>query len=472
MKEPQVRVGILSAPQIKFDLPTPYLMWGDYSSGVVTYHKIVSGPQTVSYEYGKILWNGRKFEHLRFEPVDESAFFELKDVTIGIGFHWERKENQRFQGVLKFVPDNGKLIAVNVIRVEEYLTSVISSEMSANASLELLKAHAVISRSWVLSQSCLSPGPSPVERGTDTPGDGLRWYNRDSHHLFDVCADDHCQRYQGITRASTDLVKQAVAATRGQVLQYGGKICDARYSKCCGGALEEFQYCWEDTPHPYLRKQRDFRVFHPNSCDLSSEAIRSGNALPELPDLTDEQEATRWIRTTPPAFCHTTDKRILSQVLNHYDQETTDFYRWKVEYTQNELSALIKERSGIDYGQIVDLIPVARGTSGRIWKLKIVGTRRTLTIGKELEIRRTLSASHLYSSAFVVEKEGSLPVEEAADEAVATTVPARFVLIGAGWGHGVGLCQIGAAVMGEQGYKYDAILLHYYNGASIVSLYE
>ena len=345
--------------------------------------------------------------------------------------------------------ENGKLTGINVIHVEDYLTSVISSEMSATASLELLKAHAVISRSWLLVQiqknKEIAEAQTDYSAFTQTDEELIRWYDREDHTHFDVCADDHCQRYQGITRASTDIVRQAIAATRGQVLTSEGKICDARFSKCCGGAFEEFQYCWEDIKYPYLAKQRDYRV--------DSE---------KLPDLTQEAEAERWIRTSPEAFCNTTDKKILSQVLNSYDQETTDFYRWKVEYTQDELSALILKRSGIDYGQIIDLIPIARGTSGRLWKLKIVGTKKTLTIGKELEIRRTLSPSHLYSSAFVVDR------TEVSEEGV----PGRFILTGAGWGHGVGLCQIGAAVMGEQGYEYDAILLHYYIGASIDKLYD
>ena len=237
-------------------------------------------------------------------------------------------------------------------------------------------------------------------------------------------------------------MQQAIQATRGQVLLYGDKICDARFSKCCGGAFEEFQYCWEDVKYPYLVKQRDSKT------------------IQELPDLRIETEAEQWIRTSPEAFCNTTDKKVLSQVLNNYDQETTDFFRWKVTYQQKELSELITKRSGIDYGQILDLIPMERGTSGRLTKLKIVGTKRTLTIGKELEIRRTLSTSHLYSSAFVVDKKH---IEDG--------VPSSFTLTGAGWGHGVGLCQIGAAVMGEQGYKYNDILLHYYIGASIDKLY-
>lgn len=450
MKEPKVHVGILSEKRIKFVLPTYYEAQGSYCQGVVTRCKVVSGEQEVTYDNGEIQWDGSSYESLVFIPFDyDNDAFELKDVTIGVNFHWERKENQRFMGALKFIVEDEKLTAVNLINVEDYLTSVISSEMSATASLELLKAHAVISRSWLMAQIQKNKENASTSAGsssfTRTDEELIRWYDREDHTHFDVCADDHCQRYQGITRASTDIVKQAIAATRGQVLMSGGEICDARFSKCCGGAYEEFQYCWEDKKYPYLAKKRD----------LVTETA-------ELPDLTKEAEADRWIRTSPEAFCHTTDKRILSQVLNNYDQETTDFYRWKVEYTQDELAKLIRERSGIDFGQLIDLIPVARGTSGRIWKLKIVGTKQTLIIGKELEIRRTLSPSHLYSSAFVVDKE----------DIAADGIPGRFILTGAGWGHGVGLCQIGAAVMGEQGYKYDQILLHYYIGATIEKLYE
>lgn len=447
MNEPYVQVGIVFDPQIEFTLLTPYQQNGQK----------VDGHQTATFDHGRILWQGRLYDELLFEPEDEqTASFELHGVTIGINFHWERKEDQRFQGALRIIVEDNHLTAVNVIRVEDYLTSVISSEMSATASLELLKAHAVISRSWLLAQinknKEIEAQHTDYSACTQTDDELIRWFDREDHTRFDVCADDHCQRYQGITRASTDIVRQAIQATRGQVLISEDKICDARFSKCCGGAFEEFQYCWEDTPYPYLRKQLDRR-------------IRQGQTsvpYPALPDLTVEAEADRWIRTSPEAFCNTTDKHILSQVLNNYDQETTDFYRWRVEYTQEELAALILKRSGVDYGQIIDLIPVARGTSGRLWKLKIVGTKRTLTIGKELEIRRTLSSSHLYSSAFVVDKHDLSP----------EGIPARFTLIGAGWGHGVGLCQIGAAVMGEQGYKYDEILLHYYIGANIEKIYS
>lgn len=450
MKKPKVNVGILSEPQIEFNLPDYHRMFGTYCSGVVTYSTIVSGRQTATYQEGQILWNGRLFDDLVFYPIyDDTDVFELLNVAIGIHFHWERREDQRFLGALKIIVTDDRLTAINEINVEDYLVSVISSEMSATASVELLKAHAVISRSWLLSmdnsmQRKADKDNSAAQHSAancqlSTVNSQLSWYERDSHQHFDVCADDHCQRYQGITRATTPQVAEAVSATRGQVLMFAGKICDARFSKCCGGALEEFRYCWADVDHPYLRKQRDCK------------------AVTTLPDLTREEEAEAWIRTSPTAFCHTTDKHILSQVLNSYDQETTDFYRWKVSYTQAELSALILQRSGVDYGEIIDLIPIARGTSGRLWKLKIVGTKQTLIIGKELEIRRTLSPTHLYSSAFVVDKEDISP----------EGIPGRFILTGAGWGHGVGLCQIGAAVMAEQGYDYKDILQHYYPGAKI-----
>ena len=437
MKEPKVQVGILSEPQIEFILLNSYHIKG----------KEIAGRQVVTYVDGQIRWQGHLYDELLFEPMhEESDAFELLNVTIGINFHWERKEDQRFMGALKIIVENEKLTGINVIHVEDYLTSVISSEMSATASLELLKAHAVISRSWLLAQihknKAITASQSLYSAFTQTGQELIRWYDREDHTHFDVCADDHCQRYQGITRASTEMVRQAIAATRGQVLMWEGNICDARFSKCCGGAFEEFQYCWEGIKHPYLSKQRD---------------SKTGSGLP---DLRVESEADQWIRTSPEAFCNTKDKKILSQVLNNYDKETTDFYRWKIEYKQDELSELILKRSGIDYGQILDLIPVERGTSGRLVKLKIRGSKRTMTIGKELEIRRTLSTSHLYSSAFVIDK---------AD--IVDDVPGRFILTGAGWGHGVGLCQIGAAVMGEQGYPYDTILLHYYIGATIDKLY-
>lgn len=437
MKEPQVQVGILFEPQIEFTLLNTYRFQNED----------ISGKQVVTYSAGRILWRGYLYDELLFTPLNEATdAFELMDVTIGINFHWERKEGQRFRGALSIIVENNKLTAINIVNVEDYLTSVISSEMSATASPELLKAHAVISRSWLLAQIQKNKEIEATQNSystfTETGEQMIRWYDREDHSRFDVCADDHCQRYQGITRVSTPLAAEATSATRGQVLMSESKICDARFSKCCGGAFEEFQFCWEDTKYPYLQKQRDSKT------DI------------QLPNLSIEAEAEQWIRTSPEAFCNTTESKILAQVLNNYDQETTHFYRWKVEYSQEELSALILKRSGIDYGQIIDLIPIERGTSARLVKLKIVGSKKTFTIGKELEIRRTLSLSHLYSSAFVVDK---AEMKEG--------IPGKFILTGAGWGHGVGLCQIGAAVMGEQGYSYDEILLHYYIDATLQKLY-
>ncbi|MDE6321720.1 MAG: SpoIID/LytB domain-containing protein, partial [Muribaculaceae bacterium] len=377
----------------------------------------------------------------------DSSLIELCDVTIGVNFHWERKENQRFSGDLRLIIEDDKITAINILPVEDYLCSVISSEMSATASKELLEAHAVISRSWLLAQidkDATATGktryPNPE---VDTEEELIRWFDRDDHVNFDVCADDHCQRYQGVTRQTTPIVEEAVRSTAGQVLMVDGILCDARFSKCCGGVFERFDNCWEPVNHSYLQPLRDSVGEH------------------DFPDLTVEGNAREWILGRPAAFCNTADKHILSQVLNNYDQETTDFYRWEVTYTADELSQLVKERSGIDYGRIIALEPVARGTSGRLWKLRIVGTKRTRVIGKELEIRRTLSPSHLYSSAFVVQ----------AHDADESGHPAGFTLRGGGWGHGVGLCQIGAAVMGSLGYDYQTILKHYFIGAQITQLY-
>ena len=434
--EPRVSVGIVTANEIVFSLHQPYNANGT----------TVSGKQSVSYENGAIIWNGKRYKELVFQPQEAGASFSLEDVTIGVNFHWERKETQTFLGILRFAIEGTAMWAINELPVERYLESVISSEMSATSSLRLLEAHAVISRSWLLAQienrrsakteqtslySCIT--------GKDKM---IKWYDRQDHTLFDVCADDHCQRYQGITKETSPHVAVAIQHTRGQVLMSEGKICDARFSKCCGGAMEEFQYCWEDSPKPYLKAIGD---------------------TPEktIPDLTVEANAEEWIRTSPDSFCNTTDKNILSQVLNDYDQETTDFYRWRVDYTQEEISQLINSKLNIDFGQIMDLIPIERGKSARLCQLKIVGTKQTLIIGKELEIRRALSPSHLYSSAFVVDKE----------DVNAEGIPALFHIIGCGWGHGVGLCQIGAAVMGEKGYNYDQILAHYYPGADLKELY-
>ena len=438
MKEPEINVGIVSAKEIHCTHKGHYFAKGE----------TVSGNQVVSFSEGGILWNDSQYRELTFTPQDEKNSFSLYDVTIGLNYHWERQETQVFSGTLRLVVDEDKIVAINILPVEEYLISVISSEMNANSSLELLKAHAVISRSWLFAQMEKRKALKGKDEGffsfIKTKEEYIRWYDREDHTIFDVCADDHCQRYQGITKATNATVAEAVHATRGHLLMHGKKICDARFSKCCGGATEEFEYCWEDKHYPYLTSIRD--------------AEEEENL--SFPDLTKEEEAEHWIRKAPKSFCDTHDKKILSQILNNYDQETTDFYRWKVRYTQAELAELIRTNTKSDYGDIIDLIPVQRGPSGRICKLKIVGTLKTFTIGKEMEIRRVLSDSHLFSSAFVVDK-----------GEVKEGIPQNFILSGAGWGHGVGLCQIGAAVMGEKGYSYEEILLHYYKGAEIRKFY-
>lgn len=439
-KQPDVTVGIVSAQKIHFSLNKPYLAKGEK----------VLGEQVVEFSEGGVLWNGNQYSQLTFHPQSADASFSLSDVTIGVNFHWERKETQTFLGTLRFVVESDKIVAINELPVEKYLESVISSEMSATSSLELLKAHAVISRSWLLAQ--MKKRREVAESGnnffsfTKKEDTFIRWYDREDHTLFDVCADDHCQRYQGITKETSPHVAEAIRQTKGQILMDGDEICDARFSKCCGGITEEFQYCWEDTPKTYLTAVRDIALGVEHT----------------LPNLTNEEEAEKWIRFNPPAFCNTQDKKILSEVLNDYDQETVNFYRWKETLSQEKLQQLIADKLKMDLGAILDMKAVERGKSGRISKLQIIGTEKIFTIGKELEIRRTLSDSHLLSSAFVVDKYDK-------DE---QGVPQRFELIGAGWGHGVGLCQIGAAVMGEQGYHYDAILLHYYQGAEIKKLYK
>ena len=446
-KQPNVNVGIVSGQKIHFSLNKPYLAKGE----------MVTGEQEVAFSEGGILWNGNQYSSLTFHPQSADASFSLSDVTIGVNFHWERKETQTFLGTLHFVVESDKICAINELPVERYLESVISSEMSATSSLELLKAHAVISRSWLLAQ--MKKRREVAESGNNffsfvKKDDRLiRWYDREDHTIFDVCADDHCQRYQGITKETSPHVAEAIRQTKGQILMDGDDICDARFSKCCGGVTEEFQYCWEDTPKNYLSSVRDIIQ--------GVKSVGSASTAP-LPSLQDEAAADAWIRSNPPAFCNTTDKKILSQVLNDYDQETADFYRWKVTLTQEKLKQLLDEKLKMNFGDILDLQAEERGKSGRISKLRIVGTEKTFVIGKELEIRRALSDTHLYSSAFVVDR---CDIDEKG-------VPQRFDIIGAGWGHGVGLCQIGAAVMGEEGFDYDAILLHYYQGAEIKKVYK
>lgn len=431
MNNPEISVGILSATRIEFILD------GEFNFEGRTY----TGKHQIEYADGKILFNGQPFDKVQLIPKSENSIFTLLDVVIGIGFHWERKESQRFEGKLEFIVEGEKITAINRIPIERYLISVISSEMSATSSLELLKAHAVISRSWMLSQiekkNNLEQSNTAYTSDTRTETEWIKWWDREDHANFDVCADDHCQRYQGITRASTSLeaVKAAVNSTHGILLTFDGKICDARFSKCCGGAVEEFDNCWEPVKHPYLTKLYD-------------------NSNGVLPNLSVNANAEEWIRTSPEAFCNSKEAEVLSQVLNNYDQETADFYRWKVEYTTKQITDLAKRKIGVDFGEIQELLPLERGTSGRILRLKVVGKLKTLILGKELLIRKAFSESHLYSSAFVVDKTSD-----------------GFVLTGAGWGHGVGLCQIGAAVMAHKGYSYNEILNHYFPNALVQKIY-
>lgn len=431
MNNPEISVGILSATRIEFILD------GEFNFEGRTY----AGKHQIEYADGKILFNGQPFDKVQLIPKSENSIFTLLDVVIGIGFHWERKESQRFEGKLEFIVEGEKITAINRIPIESYLISVISSEMSATSSLELLKAHAVISRSWMLSQiekkNNLEQSNTAYTSDTRTETEWIKWWDREDHANFDVCADDHCQRYQGITRASTSLeaVKAAVNSTHGILLTFDGKICDARFSKCCGGAVEEFDNCWEPVKHPYLTKLYD-------------------NSNGVLPNLSVNANAEEWIRTSPEAFCNSKEAEVLSQVLNNYDQETADFYRWKVEYTTKQITDLAKRKIGVDFGEIQELLPLERGTSGRILRLKVVGKLKTLILGKELLIRKAFSESHLYSSAFVVDKTSD-----------------GFILTGAGWGHGVGLCQIGAAVMAHKGYSYNEILNHYFPNALVQKIY-
>jgi stage II sporulation protein D len=443
-EEPVISVGILTDKKIRFEL------YGDFS--VPGFNDNFSGVYTAEVKDDRIICKSSRHkievvnevEFIASDPVSES--FLLRDVVIGSKFHWERKEKQRFIYSLLLLRVGEEITAINRIPLERYLTSVISSEMSAKSSVELLKAQAVIARSWVLAQIERARKLRQTKETHDTSvkfkDELIRWYDREDHKLFDVCADDHCQRFQGVTKIISDASFSAVEQTKGIVLLSAGSICDARYSKCCGGKTESFENVWEPVKHPYLTSVVDYK-FEPENFSL---------------DFSDELNSEKWITGKPASYCNTSDRKILSHILVDYDRETKDFYRWKIEYTQEELSSIIKEKSGIDFGNIIDLIPVERGDSARLVKLKIVGAKKSLTVGKELEIRRLLSKTHLYSSAIIIEKIGG-------------DIPEKFVIYGAGWGHGVGLCQIGAAVMAEMGYNFDEILLHYFKNSELKKIY-
>lgn len=445
-KEPTINVGILTAKQVNFDLYGDFRITGEtklYSGIFVA--EIVNNK--IRCTRGDDILEVEKQMIFKPDDIDLESFL-IKDVTIGKKFHWQRKEKQRFQGSLKLLKDGIKIVVINIIPVEKYLTSVISSEMSAKSSLQMLKSLAVVSRSWLLAQidksKSLKKQNETYSSESSTDEELIKWYDREEHELFDVCADDHCQRYQGITKISTRAARQAVEETFGLVLAYKDKICDTRFSKCCGGLTEAFHNTWEPVIHPYLNSVVDYK-YEPEIYSL---------------DFSNEKNAQKWIKGNPPAYCNTKDERIISQILIDYDQETRDYYRWRVEYTQTEIANIISKKSGMNFGDIIDLIPVERGNSARLIKLKIVGTQKELVVGKELEIRRLLSLTHLYSSAIFIEK-----------QKIDNNVPEKFVIYGAGWGHGVGLCQIGAAVMAENGHLFDEILLHYFRNAELKRIY-
>ena len=585
--QPVIDVGLLTAPELRVRFNQPFSISGIRGQeGLSGDMSNISGEQVFTLQDGMVRWNGKCYGKMEFRPASAESTFTLHRVKIGINFHWEREEDQMFSGGLTVLPAGEGLVAINSVLVEDYLLSVISSEMNGDAPEEFLKAHAVISRSWLLARptlgggdnkladgeagSCTDHSPEhPVSDGLPDSDDAnserhsgperiIRWYDREDHTLFDVCADDHCQRYQGLLRAGNANIRRAVEATRGLVLTDGsdGSICDTRFSKCCGGVSERFSACWADEDFTYLQAIRDnaagYRMSRttcsgpaedtgimasqlesvPTTCaetraechsrriasettaktaSETSEVQRDTTYQPDkriaivskpadessadVPDLSDEQTAREWILSSPEAFCNTSDPVLLSTVLNSYDQETADFYRWKVEYTQAGLSDLLRRRSGIYFGDVLELRPLKRGASGRIIELLIRGTLRTVIVGKELEIRRWLSESHLYSSAFVVDTvyeqrpdisetvtTGAYPVGGPVNgghtvdthmnsETHPTPIPVRFILHGAGWGHGVGLCQIGAAAMSARGCTFDRILAHYFRGSSLTRLY-
>lgn len=445
-KEPNISIGILSEKEIKLEL------YGDFS--VQGFKQTFSGRFTAEVKDNRIICRGEKDKieissEIIFEPGSPAQdSFLVPDVPIGIKFHWERKEKQRFMGSLRILREKDKIWVINILPIEMYLTSVISSEMSAKSSLQLLKSHAIISRSWLLAQiekaKFIKGKKEKYKSAYQGEVEIVRWMDREDHKLFDVCADDHCQRYQGITKISTENSRRAIEETKGIVLLYDNKICDTRYSKCCGGVTEAYENVWEPVKHEYLSSVVDYKF-----------ELENYNT-----DFTTEASVRKWIKGNPPAFCNNSDSRILTQILVDFDQETKDFFRWKVEYSQEEIKRIINSNTGSDFGDILDLVPVERGNSARLVKMKIVGSKKTLTIGKELEVRKVLSDTHLYSSAFIVDKKG-----------VKNNVPEKFIISGAGWGHGVGLCQIGAAVMAAQGYQFDEILLHYFKDAKLKKIY-
>ncbi len=440
MEEPKIRVGICDGyPEIRGRLNGSYQAGGPSFTG-----EFIARPRegAVALEdaFGRELLRGREIRL----TAQRGGTFTLRGVTIGVRFHWERREEQTFSGDLTLLATAaGGIVAINELPVEEYLSSVVSSEMSGEAPYAFLKAHAITSRSWLVAmlqrREAANPGAGR-EQAIQRAGEVIRWYDREDHALFDVCADDHCQRYQGITGRVSGRAAEAVRETRGVFLVHEGRICDARYHKACGGLTEDFATCWEETAVPYLSHVSD-------------------SLTPQAPIRT-EAEAEHWILSCPDVYCHTGDQNLLGRILPSFDRETADFFRWQVSYGRSELEAILRTKSGIDFGELRAIVPVERGPSGRIRLLRVEGSKATMAVGKELEIRRWLSPSHLYSSAFIVCTTRS-----------PSGTPTRFTFFGAGWGHGVGLCQIGAAVMAEKGFTAEEILRHYFHGAALVKRY-
>ncbi|MBU2027445.1 MAG: SpoIID/LytB domain-containing protein [Proteobacteria bacterium] len=441
MEEPRIKVGICDRyPEIKVRFNGAYRLNGGFLTGEFTARP--EGKAVVlSDAFGREAIRGPEIRL----TAERGATFNLSEVTIGVRFHWERREGQTFAGDLRFLPaGEGTITAVNEISVEDYLVSVVSSEMGGEAPFAFLKAHAIASRSWLVAM--LRHGERPREEG-DRPETAfrcerevIRWYDREDHSLFDVCADDHCQRYQGITGQAAGRAAEAVRETRGVFLIRDGEICDARYHKVCGGLTEDYATCWEEKAVPYLTHVSDSARPHP--------PIRT------------EGDAERWILSCPAVYCDTKDHELLKRILPALDRETADFFRWQASYAREELEGILRAKTGIDFGVLHGIVPLERGPSGRIRRLRIDGSKKTMIVGKELEIRRWLSPSHLYSSAFIVSTHRS-----------PSGVPSRFTLYGAGWGHGVGLCQIGAAVMAAKGFGEEEILRHYFRGAALVKRY-
>jgi SpoIID/LytB domain protein len=338
------------------------------------------------------------------------------DVPVGTGYHWEQKEDRTYPETMIFLLDvNGKLAAVNAVPVETYLEGVVPSEMHPNFPEEALKAQAVAARSKALANLGLVHSADP----------------------FDFCSDVHCQVYGGLSKTAAS-ANRAVKKTAGLVLWEGGKIIDAVYGGVCGGHTEDVDKAWRTAPKRHLQGIAD-----------------GPRQLKRYEPLDDESNVRSWIQDSPPSYCNTLTGS-LPDALNY----TKKYFRWEVTLPQDELRSQIERRLGRNLGAVRDLIPISRGVSGRITKLKIVGTNGEQIVEGELNVRKCLSSTTLWSSCFIVERKdgGSAP-------------PESFTLRGAGWGHGIGMCQTGAAIMALKGYGFDRILKHYYKNVRIKKLY-